>query len=112
MKRKEDECTRVFDKHSQMRLINESKMKYLEEQKEWINKELDRKTQLGHIAKQNFSLAQNKIDQMMVLKDLDRKEEENYLENGLKLFDLNQKRFKDIVKKLDMKRNGKTLDKL
>ena len=77
-----------------------------------MNLKLERKTHLGNIAKQNLSLAQTKIDQLMVLKDLDRKEEENYLENGLKLLEVNQQRFRDIVQKLDMKRNGKALDKL
>lgn len=112
MKRRDEEATRVFDKQRQIRVIQDARRMFVRDYKSSIAKDLERKSQLGEVARQNIALAQNKIDQLMHIKDLDRKEEADYLENGLKLLDLNQQRFKDKVRMLDMKNNGRILDKL
>lgn len=64
---------------------------------------MQKKSRLRDVAMHNIYLAQSKIDQLALIKDLDRKEEANYLQNGLKLLDLNQERFRETVKRLDMK---------
>ena len=105
MKRKDGEWTRVFDKNSQIKLIQENRKKYEEDQKYLMNQEQAKKNKLREVAMQNIHLAKNKVDHLMLIKDLDRKEEANYLQNGLKLLDVNQERFRDVVKRLDMKNN-------
>lgn len=105
MRRKDEACTRVFDKNSQFKIIQENKRKLSEDQRLSEDQEIEKKNRIREVAIQNVYLAQSKIDQLALIKDLDRKEEENYLQNGLKLLDVNQERFRDIVKKLDMKNN-------
>jgi hypothetical protein len=117
MLRKKHQSTRVVDHHQQSQKIKEAKRNFMEEQKYLIKAEAERKQKLEEFGKMNLGLAQQKLEMMRATKqlgrssflNLDNEREKDYLENGLKLLEVNQQRFKEKVCLYDMRNNGRLM---
>lgn len=68
MFRKETESTRKIVKESQIKKSKDARKKIAEEQKQWFKNEIAKKNMNSQIAKQNISLAQDKLSRLQYAK--------------------------------------------
>ena len=106
MFRKEKEATHIFDKDIQTKKIKEQRRKLKLEHKQFMLRESGRRSFIKNIADENLELARVRVQQLQKDKINDFERDRDYLQNGSKLLDLNQKRFKEKVNMLDMRSNG------